>query len=495
MFERYTEKARRAIFFARYEASEFGSRYIEAEHLLLGILREEKALVLRLLNLPGAFEILREEIENHTPAAEKISTSVDLPLSNEGKRALAYAAEEAERMAQKNIAGGHLLLGLLREEKCFAASLLSQRGVTLDSARIVVKALENESSGMVQTDRPDLAKRSFDIAELGMDLTAQAVEGTLPNLIGRESELAQVVQVLCRLTRGNPVLIGEPGVGKKSIVYGLAHRIVQCEVPARLQNNRLVSLDLGVIASGVKSRTQFENNLAEILSQLLNRPAVMLFVEGLHMLAQTQRFLNVANVFKPALMLGSLHCISTASPAEYRKTVEIAPWLEELFTCIEVRPATEKEAAEVLHGVKARFQDFHGVTYSDEAIEYAVFHSSSYLPDGHLPEKAIDLIDEAAVLANLRQPAPPPEILELRKKVKLIKERHEAAIQNHEFEKARFYSDELRKERANLKAAEAQYQPGESAAIVRRDEIEMVVAAKTGVSIESLRRSRISSQS
>lgn len=489
MFERYTEKARRAIFFGRYEASEFGSRLIETEHLLLGILREEKVLVLRMLNLPEAFEVLRKEIESHTAAGEKIATSVDLPLSNESKRALVYAAEEAEQMAHKNIAGGHLLLGLLREEKCFAASLLSQRGVTLASARIIVKALEGDSGSVESSHRPP-DKPSFDIAELGTNLTAQALEGTLPNLIGRESELAQVVQVLCRLTRGNPVLIGEPGVGKKSIVYGLAHRIVQCQVPARLHNSRLISLDLGVIASGVKSRTQFENNLDEILRELLNHPAVLLFVEGLPTLAQTQRFLNLANVLKPALMLGSLHCISTASPAEYRKAVEIAPWLEELFTRIEVRPASKNEAVQVLHGVKVRFQDFHGVTYSDDAIEYAVFHSSSYFPDHHLPEKAIDLMDEAAVFANLRKPAPPPEVIELRKKVKFIKERHEAAIQNHEFEKARFYSDELRKEQENLKATEAQFNIGKSVTTVGRNEIEMVVAAKTGVSIESLRRSR-----
>lgn len=489
MFERYTEKARRAIFFGRYEASEFGSRLIETEHILLGILREEKVLVLRLLNLPEAFEVLRKEIENHTAAGEKIATSVDLPLSNESKRALVYAAEEAEQMAHKNIAGGHLLLGLLREEKCFAADLLSQRGVTLASARIIVKAFESESGSVGPSHRPERDKPSFDIAELGTNLTAQALEGTLPNLIGRESELAQVVQVLGRLTRGNPVLIGEPGVGKKSIVYGLAHRIVQCRVPTGLQNSRLINLDLGVIASGVKSRTQFENNLDEILKQLSHYPAVVLFVEGLHSLAQTQRFLNPVNVLKPALMLGSVHCISTASPAEYGKARDVAPWLEELFTRIEVRPATKNEAVQVLHAVKARFQDFHNVTYSDEAIEYAVFHSSSYFPDHCLPEKAIDLLDEAAVLVNVRKPAPPAEVLELRKKVKFIKERQEAAIQNHEFEKARLYSDELRKESADLKAAEAQYQP-DSAVIVGRDEIEMVVAAKTGVSIESLRRSR-----
>ena len=491
MFERFTEKARRVIFFGRYEASEFGSRFIETEHLLLGILREEKVLALRLLKLPaGAFEVLRKEIEGHAISGEKISTSVDLPLSNESKRALVYAAEEAERMAHKNIAGGHLLLGLLREEKCFAARLLTERGVNLATARTVVKSLESEPGATEQTDRPAPKQQSFDIGELGRNLTAQALEGTLPGLIGRESELAQVIQVLCRLTRGNPLLVGEPGVGKKSIVYGLAHRIIQCQVPTRLQDNRVISLDLGVIASGVKSRARLEDHLDTIVHQLRTEESTVFFIEGLHTLAQAQRFLNVANLLKPALLLGSVHCITTARPAEYRKTVEAVPWLEELFTRIEVRPPTESEAAEVLRGIKKRFEDFHGVTYSDEAIEYAVFHSSSHFPHHHLPEKAIDLIDEAAVLANLRQPAPPDEVIELIKRVKFIQQSHDAAIQNHEFEKARFYSDELRQEREKLKAAEAKYKPGATAVIVGREEIEMVVAEKTGTSIDSLRRSR-----
>ena len=381
------------------------------------------------------------------------------------------------------------MLGLLREEKCFAATLLINRGVTLATARQVVKGLDVEPSRGTSAP-PGSNTRSFDIADLGMSLTEQALDGSLPSLIGRESELAQVIQVLGRLTRGNPVLVGEPGVGKKSIVYGLAHRIIQWQVPTRLQDNRVISLDLGVIASGVKSRARLEDHLDTIVHQLSADESTVFFIEDLHTLAQAQRFLNVANLLKPALLLGSVHCITTARPAEYRKAVEAAPWLEELFTRIDVRPATESEAIEVLRGIKKRFEDFHGVTYSDEAIEYAVFHSSSYFPHHHLPEKAIDLIDEAAVYANLRQPSPPDEIVEARKRVKFIQGRHDAAIQNHEFEKARFYSDELRQEREKLKAAEAKYKPGAIAVIVGREEIEMVVAKKTGTSIDSLQRSR-----
>lgn len=495
MFERFTEKARRVIFFGRYEALQFGSRYIETEHLLLGVLREGKVLTLRLFKHPGTIDDIRKDIEGHSVTGERISTSVDLPLSNECKRVLAYAAEEAERLAHKNIGVGHLLLGLLREEKCFAAEMLRKCGINLASARELVKTIEADPTAP-QAAHTVAGARSFDIAELGVNLTEQAMNGSLPVLIGRESELERMMRVLLRLTRGNPVLVGEPGIGKKSIVYGLAHRIAQCKAPSNLQDSGLISLDLAVIASGLKSRSKFEDNLEQILHQLQDWHSMVLFIEGLHTLPQTQRFLNVANVLKPALMQGSVHCISTATPAEYRKAIEAASWMEQLFTVVAVRPPTENEAAEVLRGNKARFENFHGVIYSDDAIEYAVFHSTSYFPDQYLPEKAVDLIDEAGARVKLQQPKLPDEVLEVRKRVKFIRERHDRALENHEFEKARFYSDELHKERENLKAVEEKYKIiGSSTPIISRSDIEMIVSEKTSISIDLLRQSRKSAPS
>src|SRR5215510_1678613 len=371
MFERYTEKARRVIFFGRYEASQFGSPYIETEHLLLGILREDKILVnrLKLASAEGGIEGIRQQIERHSVVREKIPTSLDLPLSNEGKRILAYAAEEAERLAHKHIGVGHLLLGMLREEKCFAAELLRQRGVQLSSVREVVKTSEGESVS-APSSRSTEGEIGFNVSELGISLTKEASDNRLPPLIGRERELERVIQVLCRFTRGNPVLVGEHGVGKKTIVYGLARRIAESNVPASLENCSLVSLDLAVIASGVKSRTLFETNLQRILDQLANDDGILLFIDGLHNLAQTPRFLSLANVIKPGIMRGSVLCISTATPTEYQKSIETAPWLEQLFTVVEVRPPSEEEAVIVLRGVKERFERFHEVRYSDEAIEY-----------------------------------------------------------------------------------------------------------------------------
>lgn len=485
MFERYTEKARRVIFFARYEASQFGSKTIETEHLLLGILREEKELSISLLGSVEPFESIRAEIERGTSVREKIHTSVDLPLSNENKRVLAFAAGEAEKLRHKHIDTMHLLLGLLREEKCFAAKLLLERKLNLERARAEVGRFY-AGEGRVQFSR----RPRVSISEFGIDLTKQAWQDTLPKLVGRETELERMIQVLCRYTRDNVVLVGEPGVGKKTIVYGLAKRIAEGAVPA-LDGKTILSLDLAVIASGIKSRGQFEESL-ESIAQELNRKGLILFIDNLHSLAQSQRFLALVNVIKPGLMGGRIQCISTATPAEYAKTIEASPWLEQRFIVIAVKPPTETETLAVLAEAKERLQRFHGVTYTDDAIQYAVFHSSCYFPKNSLPEKAIDLMDEAGARVKLRQTRLPDELLALQKRIKFLENRHDRAINNHEFEKARYYADELKKERENLKESRKKCGlPDEAQAVVAREKIEQIVAEQTGLSIELLRKSKM----
>src|SRR5207245_7608724 len=236
MFERYTDKARRVIFFARYEASQFGSPYIETEHLLLGLLREDKALTNRFLRSHASVESIRKQIEGHTTIREKVSTSVDLPLSNECKRVLAYGTEEAERLSQKHIGTEHLLLGLLREEKCFAAEVLHERGLRLAA---ILQELARPQSEKVTFNRP---KESSLLAEFSRDLTQAAIDNSFDTLIGRVYELERVVQILCRRTKNNPVLIGEAGVGKTAIVEGLAQRIADADVPAFLAGKRMLAL-------------------------------------------------------------------------------------------------------------------------------------------------------------------------------------------------------------------------------------------------------------
>ena len=485
MFERYTEKARRVIFFARYEASQFGSPYIESEHLLLGLLREDKSLTNRFLRSHSSIESIRKQIEGHTTIREKVSTSVDLPLSHESKRVLAYAAEEAERLSHRHIGTEHLLLGLLREEKCFAAEILRERGLRLSSIR---EELVRSQTEKVSASRP---KESSLLGEFSRDLTQAAMDNTLDPLIGRENELERATQILCRRTKNNPVLIGEPGVGKTAIVEGLAQRIADGEVPSFLAEKRILALDLSLIVAGTKYRGQFEERLKTIMKELMESANAIIFIDELHTLVgagSAEGSLDAANILKPALSRGEIQCIGATTPAEFRKSIERDRSLERRFQAIKVPPPNETEAITILFGIKNRYEKFHAVTYTDEALQSAVYNSNRYIPDRFLPDKAIDLIDEAGARVKLRQTTLPEELADIQKRIKFIVHRMENAIANHEFEKARFYSDEERKERENLRALREKYQLDESSSgTVGKEDIEDVVARWTGVPVTALK--------
>ncbi len=488
MFERYTEKARRVIFFARYEASQFGSPYIETEHLLLGLLREDKALTNRFLRQHSSVDSIRKQIEGHTTIREKVSTSVDLPLSNECKRVLAYAAEEAERLSHKHIGTEHLLLGLLREEKCFAAEILHERGLRLSTIREELARTSQEKTAPAQSPR---SRESSLLAEFSRDLTQSAMDNQLDPLVGRDQELDRTIQILCRRTKNNPVLIGEPGVGKTAIVEGLAQRIADGEVPSFLADKRILALDLSLIVAGTKYRGQFEERLKTIMKELMESQNSIIFIDELHTLVgagSAEGSLDAANILKPALSRGEIQCIGATTPGEYRKSIEKDRSLERRFQAVKVPPPDEETATKILFGIKDRYEKFHAVTYTDEAIQFSVSHSNRYIPDRFLPDKAIDLIDEAGARVKLRQTALPEEITEVQKRIKFIVHRMENAIANHEFEKARFYSDEERKERENLRALREKYHLDESTTgVVTREDIEDVVCRWTGVPVASIK--------
>src|SRR5579862_2735503 len=485
MFERYTEKARRVIFFARYEASQFGSPYIETEHLLLGLLREDKALTNRFLRSHASVESIRKQIEGHTTIREKVSTSVDLPLSNECKRVLAYAAEEAERLSHRHIGAEHLLLGLLREEKCFAAEILHERGLRLSTIREELARTTQEKA------QPQRQRESSLLAEFSRDLTQAALEGQLDPLVGREKEVERVIQILCRRTKNNPVLIGEPGVGKTAIVEGLAQCIADGDVPPFLADKRILSLDLSLIVAGTKYRGQFEERLKTIMKELMESQNSIVFIDELHTLVgagSAEGSLDAANILKPALSRGEIQCIGATTPGEYRKSVEKDRSLERRFQAVKVGAPSEDEAIQVLEGVRERYEKFHAVSYTDEAIRYSVYLSSRYIPDRFLPDKAIDLIDESGARVKLRQATLPDEVAEVQKRVKFITHRMETAIANHEFEKARFYSEEERKEKENLRQLRERLKLDDSTTgIVAREDIEEVVSRWTGVAVTSIK--------
>jgi len=490
MFERYTEKARRVIFFARYEASQFGSPYIETEHLLLGLLREDKALTNRFLRSHASIESIRKQVEGRTTIREKVSTSVDLPLSQECKRVLAYAAEEAERLSHKHIGTEHLLLGLLREDKCFAAEILHDRGLRLSTIR---EELSRTQSEKVSSSRN---KETSLLAEFSRNLTQAAIENQLDPLIGREAELERVVQILCRRTKNNPVLIGEPGVGKTAIVEGLAQRIAEGDVPSFLADKHILALDLSLIVAGTKYRGQFEERLKNIMKELMESQNAIIFIDELHTLVgagSAEGSLDAANILKPALSRGEIQCIGATTPSEYRKSIEKDRSLERRFQAVKVPPPSEAEAIKILYGIKDRYEKFHAVTYTDDGLNAAVYHSSRYIPDRFLPDKAVDLIDEAGARVKLQQSTLPEEMIDVQKRIKFVVHRMENAIASHEFEKARFYSDEERKERENLRLLREKYNIDETAmGVVSKEEIEEVVARWTGIPVNSLKEEEMS---
>jgi ATP-dependent Clp protease ATP-binding subunit ClpC len=400
MFERYTEKARRVIFFARYEASQFGAPAIEPEHLLLGLMREDKTLTARFLaRAQTSLEAIRKEIEGRAPLREKISTSVELPLAPETKRVLAFAHEESDRLQHRHIGTEHLLLGLLREERSMASEILHDRGLRLNAVR------EEVSRQAGADPRAAQKKETPHLAEFSRDLTDDAANDKLDPLVGREAEIERVVQILCRRTKNNPVLIGEPGVGKTAIVEGLAQRIVRGDVPSFLENKRILSLDLSLIVAGTKYRGQFEERLKQIMRELIENPQYVVFIDELHTLVgagSAEGSLDAANILKPALSRGEIQCIGATTPAEFRKSIEKDRSLERRFQSVKVPPPSEAEAVSILDGVRERYEAFHQVRYTEEAIEAAVYQSNRYIPDRFLPDKAIDVIDEAGARVKLR---------------------------------------------------------------------------------------------
>jgi ATP-dependent Clp protease ATP-binding subunit ClpC len=479
MFERYTEKARRVIFFARYEASQFGSPYIETEHLLLGIVREDKALSNRLLRFEVAS--IRKQVEGQTTAREKTSTSVDLPLSNESKRVLAYAAEEAERLSHKHIGTEHLLLGLLREEKCFAAQILKERGVQLSQVREELARQPHEAA---------LGQKRPSVLDELSPYISDPVDQTQP-LIGREKELDRLMELLCRFSGKNPVLVGELGVGKKTIVGGLARRIADGNIPQSLVEKAILVLDLPPLRVLEKDGSWHERLDRALVAAA--EDGKIFFVNRMHDrpggISPVALF-HVTELLQRPIMAGKMQCIGTSTPATFAKLQSDRHWLAEYFEPIEVAPANEETAIKVLYGIKGVYEKFHNVTYTDDAIAHAVLCANTYIKNRSLPGTAVDIIDEAGAAAQLQQGSLPGEVAEVQKRIRFIVQRMETSIANHEFEKARFYSQEERKERDNLKQLREKYKLNDNPALtVRREEIEKAVSKLVGNGRDSDSRS------
>ena len=409
MFERYTERSRRVIFFARYEALQYGSPVISPEHVLLGLLREDKTLSSRYFPYTPTIspEKIRRDIEERIVVRDRMPQSSELHLSTDTKRVLVIANEESRILKQRTVSPEHILLGIIRHSTSVAAEILAGYGLRPQDIR---DQLMNR--GMTGADLFAPASRTSQeenkapsLAEYTRDLTASAGEGKLDPVIGREKEIERLIEILCRRTKNSPVLIGEAGVGKTAIVEGLAQSIVDKKVPTFLENKRILSLDLSAVVAGTKFRGQFEERLKKIIGELRDNGDCIVFIDELHTLVgagSAEGTLDAANILKPALSRGEIQVIGATTPNEYRRSIEKDRALERRFQAVKVAPPNEEEAIKIISGIVERYEAFHQIRYSKNAVEAAVYQSTRYITDRFLPDKAIDVLDEAGARAKLR---------------------------------------------------------------------------------------------
>jgi ATP-dependent Clp protease ATP-binding subunit ClpC len=485
MFERFNEHVRRSLFFARYEASRSSSRSIALQHVLLGMLREADPALNELLRSRGIEpRELREELFGERVTIERVSTSPDLPLAEETKKALAFAVHEAESMGHSNVGSEHLVLGLLRVEGSTAAEYLNAHGVELFQLReeVVQRGRELEAEASAQA--------TPHIAEYSRDLTMIASEGGFDPLIGREEEVERMVQILSRRTKNNPLLLGESGVGKTAIVEGLATRIIEGSVPMLLADRRILALDLSLLVAGTKYRGQFEERLKGLLKELQDHPEIIIFIDEIHSLIGTgsaEGSLDAANIIKPALSRGEITCIGATTVREYRKYVEKDRALSRRFQAVSIRQPTEEETVTILEGVQSRYEEFHGVRYTDDAIKAAVGNAGRYITDRAFPDKAIDVIDEAGARVKLRQVSSTSSLRRVQQEIREVVARMKDAISRKEFEVAVDLREEelrLREELEMLETTHAEESP--ERVVVERFDVEEVVASWTGIPVAAI---------
>ena len=485
MFEKYNEKARRALFFARYEASKLGSRVIESEHILLGILREGEESITELLQrLEVKPEDLRHEIEGERVFVERISSTAELPLSEESKKILAYASHEAESMVHSSVGSEHLLIGVLRVEGCLAQRILVQYGFDIATLREEVAQVARE-----RANRRGKQELPY-LQEFGRDLTALAQQDHFDPLIGREEEVGRIVQILARRTKNNPILLGEPGVGKTAIVEGLAQRVVMGRVPRFLATKRIVALDLSLIVAGTKYRGQFEERLKGILKELEEAEDVLVFIDEIHALVgagSAEGSLDAANILKPALSRGDVACIGATTQREYRRYIEKDRSLLRRFQAVQVEPPTADETYEILVGLKERYQGFHKVAYDDGALRAAVAGSNRYIPDRYQPDKSIDVIDEAGARVKLRRVRDTRQTRRIETEIRQVVAEMKAAISDKDFDCAVRYREREIELREDLESMERLHDLGVGDQVVTAQDVEEVIASWTGVPVAALR--------
>ena len=489
-FEKFSERARRVLSLAQEEAQRFNHNYIGTEHILLGLVRETEGVAARVLSgLSADLGKVRSAVEFIIGRGEK-PTEGEIGLTPRAKKVVELAVDEARRMNHTYIGTEHLLIGLLREGEGVAAGVLESLGISLEKVRTEThRILSNSSTSGSQGTRS--ATKTPTLDQLGIDLTVAAKSDKLDPVVGREQELERVVQILSRRTKNNPVLVGEPGVGKTAIVEAMAQRIGSGDVPDTLQGKRLVTLDMGALVAGTKYRGEFEERLKKVIEEIKSAGNCVLFIDEIHTIVgagAAEGAVDASNILKPSLARGEIQCIGATTLDDYRKYVERDPALERRLQPVRVEEPNDDETIQILNGIKKQYEDHHNVDITDEAVKAATMMATRFLPDRFLPDKAIDLLDEAGSRVRLRGSVTPGPVKDAMQALEDVKKEKDEAIASQQYELAAELRDKELTLNQNREELEKEWREGrlKDRAQVTEEDIAEVVSMWTGIPVTRL---------